>query len=141
MRSEWGRHNAWGITLGLLSLLFGAWACGTGPIPVAGQTPSRCAANCPPPQRKATSAHTIALTHFRLTYFDPWTVASSNDRSVLLVAQTQFGEVSVEFASMTVTPGTTAAQVLATAVRQVVDPNQFTDAQDTGAINGAEIGY
>jgi hypothetical protein len=74
-------------------------------------------------------------------YFDPWSIDSSSGRDVVLVAQTNLGQVSVEVASRTVSTGTTAAQLVNTAAQQLLDPNNYAGVQDAGPILGAEIGY
>jgi hypothetical protein len=58
-----------------------------------------------------------------------------------LAASTQFGDVTVVLQGATVSAGTTPQQLLARSAQQVLDPNQFTGTQDSGPINGAEIGY
>lgn len=134
MRSRLGLIGAV-VALGLALL-----ACG-GPIPIAENTPTPCPANCPPPARLSVTAHTITMRSFRLTYFDPWSVSSSDARSVTLAAQTQLGEVDVLLESVAVSSGETSQQLLASAVRNELSSNQYTATQDEGPINGAEIGY
>jgi hypothetical protein len=122
-------------------LMVGALACAAGPLPTAGDAPTPCAATCPPPQRVASTPHTVALSHFSLTYFDPWSVDSSNSQSVVLVAQTQLGQISVEVASASVALGTTAGQLVSSSAQQLLNPDDFSGEQDAGPIRGAEIGY
>jgi hypothetical protein len=125
----------------MLALVVGFLACAADPLPGAGAEPTPCAATCPPPQRATATPHTLSLAHCRLTYFDPWTVNSSSGSSVVLVAQTDLGQVSVQLNSMTVTPGTTAGQLVNRAAQQLLDPNAYSGEQDAGPILGAEIGY
>ncbi len=129
------------VIITLLLLAGGATACIPGPLPSAGTTPTPCTHACPPPQRAKTTPHTISLAHARLTYFDPWSVDSSSRQDVVLVAQTQLGQVSVQVASTTVTPGVTAGQLVYRAAQQLLDPNDYSGVQDAGPILGAEIGY
>jgi hypothetical protein len=83
----------------------------------------------------------VTLAHLRLIYFDPWSVDSSSRGDVVLVAQTDLGQVSVEVTSQTITPGTTAEQLVHSAAQQLLDPNDYSGVQDAGPIVGAEIGY
>ena len=129
------------VLVALLALAGVALACAQAPLPSAGVTPTPCTKACPPPQRAATTPHTISLAHARLTYFDPWSVDSSSSKDVVLVAQTQLGQVSVEVATMTVTPGATADQLVSSAAQQLLDPNDYSGLQDAGPILGAEVGY
>lgn len=131
----------WRVIAPVLTLLLGSWACAVGPLPGAGVTPTPCTARCPAPKRADTTPHTIALAHLRLTYFSPWSVDSSSSDDVVLVAQTDLGEVSVEVASNSITAGTTAAQLVHGAAQQLLDPNDYSGVQDAGPIVGAEIGY
>ncbi len=133
--------EAWRVILPLLALLLGSWACAVGPLPGAGVTPPPCTARCPAPKRTDTMPHTVTLAHLRLIYFDPWSVDSSSSGDVVLVAQTDLGQASVEVASRTITPGTTASQLVSRAAQQLLDPNDYSGVQDAGPIVGAEIGY
>ncbi|MGO8950638.1 MAG: hypothetical protein ACLQUY_23900 [Ktedonobacterales bacterium] len=135
------RFDHWAIPAGLLALLLGTLACAVGPLPSAGVTPTPCAATCPPPQRTASTPHTVSLSLVRVTYFDPWTVNSSSSHDVVLVAQTDLGQVSVEVATLSVTAGTTAGQLVSRSAQQLLDPNDYSGVQDNGPILGAEIGY
>ena len=130
--------------LALLLGLLGSWACAAGPLPSAGVTPTPCTGRCPAPKRADTTPHTVELRHARLVYFDPWSIDSSDSSSgndVVLVAQTDLGQVSVEVASQTVTPGDHAAQLVHQAAQQLLDPNDYSGVQDDDQIVGAEIGY
>ena len=130
------------LLLGIAALAIPLLACG-GPIPIAENTPTPCPANCPPPARLSSVGHTVTLTGFQFTYFDPWSLDSSasDSRSATLVAQTQLGQVSVLFQSVAVSGGATSQQLLNQAIQNNLNSNQFTGAQDQGPINGAEIGY
>lgn len=141
MRRRGNQVSLMAALLALLALLVGALACAVGPLPGAGATPTPCTSNCAPPQRSATTPHTASITHATLTYFDPWSVNSSSTQNVVLVAQSQLGEISVELASATVTPGTTAAQLVSRASQQLLDPNNYSGTKDAGPILGAEVGY
>lgn len=134
------RHS-WRVIVPVLALLLGSWACAAGPLPGASVTPTPCTARCPSPKRNATKPHTIALAHLQLVYFEPWSIDSSSSSDVVLVAQTDLGQVSVEVASQTVSAGTTAAQLVNIAAQQLLDPNDYAGVQDAGPILGAEIGY
>lgn len=124
-----------------LVLVLSLMACDFASLPSAGSMPTPCPGNCPPPERGNTKPHTFAGLHFRLTYFDPWSVDSSNAQGMILVAQTNLGAISVQVASKSVSPGTTAAQVLSATARSVMNSDQFADVHDAGPILGAEIGY
>jgi hypothetical protein len=125
----------------VLALLLGSWACAVGPLPSASVTPTPCTARCPAPKRSASKPRTIALSHLQLVYFDPWSIDSSSSSNVVLVAQTDLGQVSAEVASQTVSAGTTAAQLVNSTAQQLLDPNDYAGVQDSGPILGAEIGY
>jgi hypothetical protein len=135
------RRSARGNVLLVLVALLGLTGCALQPIPLGSDTPTPCSGNCPPPQRDAGSAHTFTAAHFRLTYFDPWSIDSSDSHSVVLVAETQLGEVSVEVESLSVSPSTSSAQVLSSVTQNVLDPDRYSGVQDDGSIPGAEIGY
>lgn len=131
------------VVLALSALILGAAACtyDNGPVPSQNPTVTPCAVTCPPPVRQAQGGNEVSLKHFNLIYFDPWTPQSQDASSILLGAQTQFGTVSVYFASVSVAAGTTGAQLLQSTIRQDINVSQFSGLQDAGAINGAEIGY
>jgi hypothetical protein len=135
--TRWPLH---GLILTVAALALALLACG-GPVPLAENTPTPCPANCPPPARLSSTGHTLSLSGFQFTYFDPWTVDSSDSHSVTLVAQTQLGQVSVLIESVTVSSGESSQRLLASAVNDNLNSGQFTGAQDQGPINGAEIGY
>ena len=69
-------------------------ACPTGPLPGPGSAHA-CPTNCPRLQRSDTAPHKNALLHFSLAYFDAWSVDSSSNTDVVLVAQTDHGRISV----------------------------------------------
>ncbi len=115
-------------------------ACG-GPIPVAEDTPTPCVANCPPPGRLTSNGHNVSLKGFSFTYFDPWSLDSSDRSSATLVAQSQLGQVSALLESVTVSPGETSQQLVQRAINDNLNSGQFNGVQDQGPINGAEIGY
>jgi hypothetical protein len=129
------------VLAALVALVVGALACSVGPLPDAGGAPPACTANCPPPQRSAATPHTATIAHATLIYFNPWSVDSSSSGDVVLVAQSQLGQISVELASSTVSPGITAGQLVSRAAKQLLDPNDYSGVQDAGPILGAEIGY
>jgi hypothetical protein len=135
------RAHHWDTIAALVALLLGALACAIGPLPDQGGAPPACTANCPPPERSAATPHTASIAHANLLYFDPWSVDSSSSQAVVLVAQSPQGQISVELASTTVTPGTTAGQLVSRAAQQLLDPNDYSGVQDAGPILGAEIGY
>lgn len=115
-------------------------ACG-GPIPVAQDTPTPCSANCPPPGRLTSNGHNVSLKGFSFTYFDPWSLGSSDSHSATLVAQSQLGQVSALLESVSISPGETSQQLVQRAINDNLNSGQFTGTQDQGPINGAEIGY
>ncbi|HEX8728800.1 MAG TPA: hypothetical protein VF739_09275 [Ktedonobacterales bacterium] len=115
-------------------------ACG-GPIPVAQDTPTPCSANCPPPGRLTSNGHNVSLKGFSFTYFDPWSLGSSDSHSATLVAQSQLGQVSALLESVSISPGETSQQLIQRAINDNLNSGQFTGTQDQGPINGAEIGY
>jgi hypothetical protein len=133
--------KGWKVVLPVVALLLGSWACTVGPLPSAAVTPTPCSARCPAPKRADTTPHTVTLAYLRLIYFDPWSVGSSSTDDVVLAAQTDLGQVSVEVASQTITPGTTPEQLVHSTAQQLLDPNDYSGVQDTGPIVGAEIGY
>jgi hypothetical protein len=133
--------KSWRVIVPVLALLLGSWACAAGPLPGVNATPTPCTARCPAPKRNASKPHTIALAHLQLVYFDPWSIDSSSSSDVVLVAQTDLGQVSAEVASQTVSAGTTAAQLVNSTAQQLLDPNDYAGVQDNGPILGAEIGY
>jgi hypothetical protein len=116
-------------------------ACGLGAIPIPNATPTPCAGTCPPPMGPAGTPHTVHTSYFTFTYYDPWTVQSSDASGTQLVASTQFGDVTVVLQGARVASGTTPEQLLTRSSQQVLDPNQFSGIQDSGPIRGAEIGY
>lgn len=134
------RWRALRLILSVAVLALALLACG-GPIPLAQSTPTPCPANCPPPARLSSTPHTVTLRGFQFTYFDPWTVNSSDNHSATLVAQTQLGQVSVLLESVSVTSGETSQRLLAKVVQNELNSGQYTGAQAGGPINGAEIGY
>jgi hypothetical protein len=134
-------RQTWGVIVPVLALLLGSWACAAGPLPGVNATPTPCTARCPAPKRSASKPHTISLAHLQLVYFDPWSIDSSSGNDVVLVAQTDLGQVSVEVASQTVSAGRTAGQLVNSAAQQLLDPNNYAGVQDAGPILGAEIGY
>ncbi|MEO7002037.1 MAG: hypothetical protein ABI068_09435 [Ktedonobacterales bacterium] len=134
------RRSLLKLLLGIAALAIPLLACG-GPIPIAENTPTPCPANCPPPARLSSVGHTVTLTGLQFTYFAPWTLDSSDSRSATLVAQTQLGQVSVLLESAAVAQGETSQRLLAQAVQNNLNSDQFTGTQDQGPINGAEIGY
>jgi hypothetical protein len=135
------QHALGRLVIPVAALLLGSWACAAGPLPGADVTPTPCTGRCPAPKRADTKPHTVELRHARLVYFDPWSVDSSSGNDVVLVAQTDLGEVSVEVAARAMTPGTTPAQLVHHAAQQLLDPNDYSGVQDEGPIVGAEIGY
>jgi hypothetical protein len=129
-------HPLW---LAAVAIMLGA--CGLGAVPIPGATPTPCPANCPPPVRDAATPHTGSTRYFTFTYYNPWSVSSSDSSGMQLAASTQFGDVTVVLQGASVGAGTTPQRLLAQSAQQVLDPNQFTSTQDSGPINGAEIGY
>ncbi len=136
MRRRGRLHPLW-----LVAVAISLGACGLGAIPIPTATPTSCPTECPPPSGPAGTPHTVRTRYFTFTYYDPWTVQSSDASSTQLVAATQFGDVTVVLSGATVNAGTSAQQLLSRSSQQVLDPNQFAGAQDNGPINGAEIGY
>lgn len=128
------------LTLALAVMALALLACG-GPIPVAENTPTPCPANCPPPARISSTPHIKNLRQFSFTYFDPWSLSTSDDHSATLVAQSQLGQVSALLESVSVSPGETSQQLLSKVINNTLNAGQYTGTQDVGPINGAEIGY
>jgi hypothetical protein len=130
------------IVLGLLCALVCLSACDiTAALPIPPPTPTPCSHNCPPPARSGGQAHTVQTQHFNLVYFDPWSVQTSTQSSVTLIASTTFGDVTVQVSATAVVLGTTSADLLSQIEQQTLDPNQYTNITDSGVIKGAEIGY
>jgi hypothetical protein len=136
-RTRWPLHA---LILLVAAVALPMLACG-GPIPVAQDTPTPCSANCPPPGRLTSDGHTVSLESFSFTYFDPWSLGSSDNHSATLVAQSQLGQVSALLESVSISPGETSQQLVQRAINDNLNSGQFTGAQDQGPINGAEIGY
>jgi len=131
------------VVIGLLFALLCFSACDiTAALPVPAATPTPCSRNCPPLVRSGSGqSHTIQTRDFTLLYFDPWSVQYSNSQSVILVASTDFGDLTVMVASQAVAPGTSSAELLSQTEQQTLYPSQYTNIVDTGVIRGAEIGY
>jgi hypothetical protein len=130
------------VVVGLLCAVVCLSACDiTAALPIPAATPTPCSRNCPPPSRAGGQAHTVQTQRFSLIYFDPWSVQSSSESSVTLIASTSFGDVTVKVTATTVVPGTTSADLLSQIERQTLDPSQYTNITDNGVIRGAEIGY
>jgi hypothetical protein len=116
-------------------------SCSVAALPSANDTPTPCPANCPPPDLGGGAAHSASTRYFTLTYYDPWSVDSSDANGVTLIAGTQLGDVEVVVVGQRVANGTTAQQLLSRTAQSQLDPNQFSGLQDAGPIRGAEIGY
>jgi hypothetical protein len=100
-------------------------------------------ANCPPPARSGTrQEHACSAQGFSFVYFDPWTADSctSSSNNVTVSAQTNYGDLTVQFASTSVAPGTSAQALLSKTVNNL-DTSQLSGMQDAGPIYGAAIGY
>lgn len=137
-----------GLALTVLALM--AESCGdtTGggvnPIPGPPGTPTPCAVSCPPPTGPVSGANPVSTNYFSMYYFNPpWTqdTQNSNSSTVSLVRNTNYGQVSAQFFASQVGAGTSASDLLSTWTQQHLDPNKFTAFQDTGPIQGAEIGF
>jgi hypothetical protein len=130
------------LILTLFALAGALLACDAG-VPVAENTPTPCPANCPPPASISVAGHVVRLKGIQFTYFDPWTVDTSNSNatSATIVAQSQLGQVSVLIATVPAQPGVTSQQLLSRIVQNNINGGQFSNAQDEGPIHGAEIGY
>lgn len=127
-----------------LLVLISLGACGLGAIPIPDATPTPCPGNCPPPARDNSQAHVVNSDMFQMTYFDPWSLDTSNakdNNTVVLVASTQLGDVTMQLHAERVNPGTSANTLLNRTVQNIINNNNFTDPQDFGPIKGAEIGY
>ncbi|MGZ3581517.1 MAG: hypothetical protein ACXVDA_09525 [Ktedonobacterales bacterium] len=127
--------------LWLVAVAITLGACGLGAIPIPNATPTPCSRNCPPPAHSADVAHTAQTRYFTVVYYDPWSVQSSDSGSVQLAASTQFGDITIIVRGTTVGSGMTAQRLLSQTAQQVLDPNQYFGIQESGPINGAEIGY
>lgn len=122
----------------LLVCLLGLAACGITSGPTGG---NGCATfNCPPPALTAQQAHQVIKTHFTFQYFDPWSEQSGDANSVVVGAATNFGDLTVQVASVTVSSGT-SAQALLQSEAQNLNTAQISGLQDQGPIYGAAIGY
>jgi hypothetical protein len=138
MRKLMRRHDL-GRRIALVGAALGLLACGVQVGP--GGTSVGCAqTNCPPPARSAAAAHVFSAAHFSFQYFDPWQINAHDANSAVVVAQTNYGDLAVEFASTNVAAGTSAQSVLTSAVNNL-DTSQFSGLQDQGPIYGANIGY
>ncbi len=141
------------LSLGLLLavLLLTAQSCvqdpGAGPIPQPPGSPTPCTGPCPPsrpPVGPVTGANLVTKAHYSFYYFNPpWQEdsSSSDANTETLYRNTDYGQVSAQFFTVSVSDGTTASQLLSSWTQQHVDPNKFTAFQDSGPIVGAEIGY
>lgn len=116
--------------------------CGSGGlIPQPPSAPPACTANCPPPLRTDQGGHLVQTNHFDVWYFDPYSLDSSDSTSATMVADDNYGTITVQLFSNSVPSGLTARQLLSSFEQQNLDPNKFSGLQNTGAIRGAEIGY
>ena len=98
--------------------------------------------NCPPPARSQRAApQTAHAQGFSVSFFpDQWNASTPDARTVELTAQTNFGDLTVQFFSTNVGAGTSAQALLTTAVNNL-DTSQLSGLQDAGPIYGAAIGY
>ncbi len=128
-----------GRCVALLSAVLGLLACGITATPT-GQNNGCANFNCPPPARSAQAAHTFPAAHFTVQYFDPWQIQSSDANSAVIGAATNFGDLTVQFASVNVSSGTNAQALLQSEV-QNLNTSQISGLQDQGPIYGAAIGY
>lgn len=145
-------RRAYGRLLGLLGLLalvvaLQAASCGNdtgGVIPAPPATPTPCVVSCAPPVAPAKDEQSQHVDRF-IVYYDspPWQLdrGNTNNSAVSLNMSTPYGGANAVFISGDVPAGTTAANLLASWVRGHIDPTKFTNFQDLGRINGAEIGY
>lgn len=132
----------WPLLLGALATLVALLGCGGGAlIPQPPAPPPACTANCPPPLRTDQGGHLVRTNHFDVWYFDPYSLDSSDSTSATMVADDNYGTITVQFFSDSVPNGLTARQLLDSFEQQNLDPNKFVGLQNTGAIRGAEIGY
>jgi hypothetical protein len=141
--------------LGLVMLIMVSVACsvddagGTIPVPPGQPTPCPTASGVacqPPPPVSApvqTPKGTASTSLFSVPYFDPWSqdTSSSSANTVVLVRDTDYGQVSAEFLGGNVSAGTTASALLNRWTQQNLDSSNFSSLQDAGPIAGAEIGY
>lgn len=127
------------LALATLAALLGCG--GGGLIPQPPNPPASCTANCPPPLRTDQGGHLVQTTHFDVWYFDPYTLDSSDSTSATMVTDDNYGTITVQLFSNTVSNGLSARQLLDSFEQQNLDPSKFAGLQNTGAIRGAEIGY
>lgn len=139
------RHLSWVIALLAMAMPLAACKDTTvvkPPIPSAPPTATPCAASCGPVFGSPAGAQVIQTSTFSLAYYNPpWQLKSHDDQSMVLSYSTDYGEVLVSLMSTTVTDGTTADALLATWVKQNIDPAKYQGINDYGIIHGAEIGY
>lgn len=130
------------VLIAALATLAALLGCGGGGlIAQPPSAPPACTSNCPPPLRTDQGGHLVQTDHFDVWYFDPYSLDSSDSTSATMVADDNYGTITVQFFSNSVANGLTARQLLDSFEQQNLDPNKFTGLQNTGAIRGAEIGY
>jgi hypothetical protein len=95
---------------------------------------------CPPPAISTAAAHVFTAQGFSFEYFSPWQVSSQDGHTAVVSAATNYGDLTAEFTSTSVTAGTSPLKLLSTATANL-DTSQFSGMQDQGPIYGAEIGY
>jgi hypothetical protein len=135
--------------LGLLVLVVSLQAASCsgdtgGVIPGPPATPTPCSLSCAPPVGPTTADKSLNTDTFTVYYDNPpWQVdqSNTNNTAVSLDLPTPYGGANAVFSGGSVLSGTTSGQLLASWVQGHIDPNKFTNFQDVGRINGAEIGY
>lgn len=128
-----------GSLVSLAAVLVSLLACGI--TTISPNTGNGCEnINCPPPARSDQTAHTYSAQGFSFQYYDPWQLSQQDDHGAVVSAATDFGDLSVQLASVTV-PAGTSPQALLNSVVQNLDTSQISGLNQEGPIYGAAIGY
>lgn len=123
----------------LAAVLVSLLACGISTL--SGNSTGGCATtNCPPPATSVQASHTYSASGFSFQYYDPWQISSQDANGAVVSAATDYGDLSVQFESTSVSAGTSPQALLNSAI-QSIDSSQISGLSQQGPIYGAAIGY